>query len=93
MFFLLLSAMVFLCFLFAFLCFLSILSFKVVPKCGAKIVFSVPRCKKAGLSQEEKVRVLVKLLLHKVIILLIVFNFFSSVLMNQLHALKGNFKQ
>ena len=41
---------------------LSILSFKVVPKCGAKIVFSVPKCKKAGLSQEEKV--CVKLLLH-----------------------------
>ena len=66
----------------------------MVPKCGAKIVFSVPKCKKAGLSQEEKVCVLVKLLLHKVIILLIVSSiFFSSVLMNQLHALKGNFKQ
>ena len=34
----------------------------MVPKCGAKIVFSVPKCKKAGLSQEEKV--CVKLLLH-----------------------------
>ena len=46
---------------------LSILSFKVVPKCGAKILLSVPKCKKEHLAclKKRKYVWLVKLLLHK----------------------------